>query len=557
MNNNGKNKKNVLTFLRCTTTTDSQFNYGVIYGLLSIMILFVKQIITVFTYDLSSYTNHNLYWVIFCFILVLFTGLIIIQVKQLTPTNKYASLFVEIYPFLFIVLGLVIVSIYKDYNNRLFSYISISFILFWIQIYNLKKRLIVFGVASAGFIGLSWLKFGQSANFQNDLKIASMLFFLMFIASTILHQIHFSHQGVIKDLNTKNKNIENQNQEISDFHSSLRDSMKITETMLDMTQEVLQNESIEDVLQIVLDKSMNLIPHSQAGSILMADYDSDNLKYVAANGYDLAELQKVVFKKNETFQSAAKDKFEPFVVNNIKDFNSMRIGKEKSENLKNLDHIYAKACLTCSFKYNDEFFGSINIDNFDDHNIFTENDLYLIKQLAQELEIIISVHKLYEKAIRPTKYDELTQAKTRRYCVKLLRDLIKNHPTEPVSIFTIDINNLKEVNDEYGHDVGDKYLFEFAEAVRNSKIEENIFGRIGGDEFLLIFRNQNQERSMEQIQVIRDYLHNNTFVIDGNKTEITFAAGVAIYTKDSKDVNELIKLSDKRMYIDKNIQKNK
>jgi diguanylate cyclase (GGDEF)-like protein len=550
-------KKNVFTkigqYLKSFTVGNSNFNYAVIYGLFGISMIMLKQLFTFLMRDENHIANPQNYIYIGVIGITLMVCLIVILVKKLGPENKFANYFIKIYPYLFIMLGMFIVDLYSTYNEKVMSFIVFMIVLFWIQIYKLFKRIAIFGIAALSYIVLSYHTYGPGETFTQDITLALMVALIILLAATILYQSHSSHQKVIRDLDIKNKNFKVAIDKLNLTHSSLKISKSITDSMYELTQEVLKNEKLEDVLQLVLEKAAALIPNSQAGSILILD--GDELKFVAASGYDLKKLQKIRLKEEETFQSTLEDKYEPFIVKNLVVFDEGIMGKEKSEMLLDEGAPIAKTCITCSFKYQGEFFGSINIDNFDSEDVFLEKDKYLIKQLTQEIEIIISIHKLYEQALRPTKYDELTQAKTRRYCMHLLNKLISDDKGSQISICTIDINELKTINDRFGHDVGDKYLFEFSEIVRNADIADNIFGRVGGDEFLIIFDKMNRKETLEQINIIRNYSKKHSFFADKQKIEISFASGIAVYGVDGNDINELIKLSDKRMYEDKFVQK--
>ena len=543
----------VIEYFKSITVGNSEFNYAVTYGLFSIIAILIKQVFTFITHNEEEIINPQNYIVVGILNIALLISLLIIFIKKLGPKNKFAYFFMKLYPFIFVVLGTVVVSMYLNYNDKVISFIVLMVILFWIQIYKLLRRVMIFLFAASSYILLSYFTYGISEMFYQDITLALMLSLIVGIASTIIYQLHSGHKRVIHDLDLKNKRFSVVIDNLRAAHTSLKISKKITDNMYELTQEVLKNENIEDVLQLVLEKAAALIPNFQAGSILLLD--NNELKFVAASGYKLEKLQEVKLKPEETFQSDLENKYDPFIIKNLEVFDEAKMGKEKADKLLKENVFTIKACMTCSFKYNDEFFGSINIDNFDSQEAFVNEDKYLIKQLAQEIEIIISIHKLYEQALRPTKYDDLTQAKTRRYCIRLLEDLIKGDKDSKISICTIDINNLKTVNDEYGHDIGDKYLFEFAEAVRKSRILENIFGRVGGDEFLLIFSKIDKQEALKQISIIKNYLKKNLLEVTNKKIEISFASGIAVYGVDGKEISGLIKLSDKRMYEDKYAQK--
>jgi len=372
--------------------------------------------------------------------------------------------------------------------------------------------------------------------------------------SSVLDDSTFSMPGFQgAELDEFNKNIQIAIAALENTNDELKKSHTVTASMLKLTKEVLINEQIEAVMQLVLDEALNLIPHGQAGSILILK-EGNKMDYVAAKGYLLENLKRIDLRYEDLFQAHFDDPYEPNIIRNLKVFDEVHIGQEKTKIIFEEAKKVAKSCLTCSFKYEDKFYGSINLDNFDSDNIYTEKDSYLLKQLAQELEIIISIHHLYEKAIRPTKYDALTQAYTRTYCMKLLKKLIEvNHKTH-IGVCTIDINQLKTINDRFGHDVGDQYLAFFADAVRKSNSHESIFGRIGGDEFLLVFAGQDLEHCNLEIENIRQYLKKNKFKTNGFQAEITFSSGLAMYPDESKDIAELTKISDRKMYEDKRLQ---
>ncbi|MFH0992881.1 MAG: GGDEF domain-containing protein, partial [bacterium] len=179
--------------------------------------------------------------------------------------------------------------------------------------------------------------------------------------------------------------------------------------------------------------------------------------------------------------------------------------------------------------------------------------------LAKQLEIIISIHKLYEKAIRPTKYDDLTQAFSRRYQKELLRqayDVAKKNQ-EPLTICTVDINMFKEINDRYGHEIGDECLLYFAESVRANPFENMIFSRVGGDEFSFVFPQTDCVLASEYIAKLRQYLETHPFIVDQQSVQVAFGCGIAVFPDDGENLNELIRLSDARMYADKTAMKQK
>ncbi|PUE63432.1 hypothetical protein B0174_11360 [Arcobacter caeni] len=121
------------------------------------------------------------------------------------------------------------------------------------------------------------------------------------------------------------------------------------------------------------------------------------------------------------------------------------------------------------------------------------------------------------------------------------------------SIILIDIDNFKEVNDNYGHDVGDYVLQKLAKILKENIRTSDIVGRWGGEEFIIICNNTNLENSMVLAQNIRKIVENTIFDKIGSKT---ISLGLSQFHKDD-DVKTLFKKADNALYIAKTTGKNK
>lgn len=144
--------------------------------------------------------------------------------------------------------------------------------------------------------------------------------------------------------------------------------------------------------------------------------------------------------------------------------------------------------------------------------------------------------------------DSLTGIYNRTKFEEFLNDL-ENKDIDNICIYSFDLNNLKKINDKYGHDMGDVYIKSFGESINKVFGNLGFAARIGGDEFIVILEN----KSVETDNVYKKL--NNCFkeLMKGCKVEYkaSFAFGTA-YNKDEKlTIKELIDLADKRMYENK------
>ena len=145
--------------------------------------------------------------------------------------------------------------------------------------------------------------------------------------------------------------------------------------------------------------------------------------------------------------------------------------------------------------------------------------------------------------------DPLTNLSNRRATLNkakaALRDAGANTP--PATIALLDIDHFKRCNDTYGHDAGDEVLREFARIINEEMRTEDIVGRWGGEEFLVIFPRTHADEAAAAIQRIRSAAGRETFAFAPDYA-LQFSAGIAELDETERDLREFIKLADRRLY---------
>ncbi len=154
-----------------------------------------------------------------------------------------------------------------------------------------------------------------------------------------------------------------------------------------------------------------------------------------------------------------------------------------------------------------------------------------------------------EKAEQDEKYkDPLTGVGNRLYFEKLLKDRAGNFErlNIPYVVFFIDMDNLKVINDTYGHEAGDEAIKDLARVIKqNTRRDKDKLARVGGDEFVLLAPVRACSDALVLISRIENALEELNKQRDFN---ISFSLGFACYPDDGKHFDELLKLADKRMY---------
>ncbi len=149
-------------------------------------------------------------------------------------------------------------------------------------------------------------------------------------------------------------------------------------------------------------------------------------------------------------------------------------------------------------------------------------------------------------------HDSLTSLKNRAHLEEML-DNYEVHKTVPFSIFMIDLNNLKEINDSLGHHVGDELLIETASLLKHVFGNFEHIVRLGGDEFLILLPNID-ERSAESY---KNDLKNTILQSEALDMTLSIAIGSATRTDERLSLREVIRNAEKAMYADKQRTRNK
>ncbi len=161
---------------------------------------------------------------------------------------------------------------------------------------------------------------------------------------------------------------------------------------------------------------------------------------------------------------------------------------------------------------------------------------------------VSSIEKRNEKVRRELYIDPLTKAKNRKFLSEYLDN---NDNKEPFTLFYLDLNDFKPINDSYGHDIGDKLLVAYVERTKGHFKKDTPVIRLGGDEFAVIVKGEMFDYLIESVTDRIDTLSCSAFYIDSHRIEISASIGYANYPEDATTIEELLIKADKKMYNNK------
>jgi diguanylate cyclase (GGDEF)-like protein/PAS domain S-box-containing protein len=176
----------------------------------------------------------------------------------------------------------------------------------------------------------------------------------------------------------------------------------------------------------------------------------------------------------------------------------------------------------------------------------------IVRDISQRRE-------LERKLRRLATHDALTGLINRRETIlKLKQEMVRfSRYHSPITIFFIDIDNFKNINDKYGHKIGDDTLVDCAHKMRTSMRENDIVGRYGGEEFLLILPETPMKKAYELAERLRLNICQHSIDTKKQIPDYTISIGIAELCDEKMTIDAYINQADKAMYKAKKMGKNK
>jgi diguanylate cyclase (GGDEF)-like protein/PAS domain S-box-containing protein len=155
-------------------------------------------------------------------------------------------------------------------------------------------------------------------------------------------------------------------------------------------------------------------------------------------------------------------------------------------------------------------------------------------------------------------YDQLTQLPNRRYIDNYLGNQIRDYQTLGIDfgVLMLDLDLFKDVNDTYGHSVGDLVLKMVADTFQSSIRKNDFFGRWGGEEFVAILRGVNQKELRMIAEKVRKLVEQSGLKHEDDYVRVTISIGATMMMPQD-NANSLIKRADHALYTSKREGRNR
>ena len=201
--------------------------------------------------------------------------------------------------------------------------------------------------------------------------------------------------------------------------------------------------------------------------------------------------------------------------------------------------------------------GFLTFDNLLSRRRINYLDFISLKQFANQIALAIDNAALFERVQELSNYDELTKLPVRRFFSEnLAEEIYRSKRFDLImSLIVLDIDWFKQINDTYGHQIGDWALKEVSQVLRTSLRQTDFPCRYGGDEMVIMLPRTNGDEAKIICKRLKDRINNIAIpsrYTDGKRITLSISQGVSSYPQDGATAAELFSKADKALYWVKN-----
>ncbi|MFP4169154.1 MAG: GGDEF domain-containing protein [Desulfonatronovibrionaceae bacterium] len=189
-------------------------------------------------------------------------------------------------------------------------------------------------------------------------------------------------------------------------------------------------------------------------------------------------------------------------------------------------------------------------------------DRWVPVSLSRDFPALDRFSRILKRLIQERDRDYLTGLRNRRFFERVLdREMeLGREFRVPVTLVILDVDDFKDINDTFGHSVGDRVLRELAGTISSELRATDVAARIGGEEFALILSGSGKRQSEKILQRLRERISNSVLRCDRTEKDVTFTASFGAVTYrgvGETDWKTLFEAADKALYLAKEMGKNR
>jgi len=211
------------------------------------------------------------------------------------------------------------------------------------------------------------------------------------------------------------------------------------------------------------------------------------------------------------------------------------------------DHV--RSVLAVPMRLSDKVIGMLSAQSYQSHH-YTNEDQKILDMLAAYAAIAIDNARLFSEVQRLAITDSLTDVFNRRYFFDIAhQEILRARRYEhPISIIMLDLDYYKEINDAFGHDIGDKALKLIAQTCKDNVRKTDVLARYGGDEFIVLLPETDISECTEIAERLRIHLETHPIIVGTYSMHTTISVGISGADTQIPELYGLLKCADIALY---------
>lgn len=312
------------------------------------------------------------------------------------------------------------------------------------------------------------------------------------------------------------------------------------------TRALLTTLNLEGLFNQILDAATNAIPAAHKGTLHLVARDTGELEMRATLGYGYhnPRIQRLSTQSSRGYVAQSVRTRQPLLVPKIENGHLPKDIRDEAEVLQ-----FPQSAIVAPLILEGEVLGAISLESIIE-SAFTQADLSLLVSFAATVTAAIRNAQLHSEVQKLAITDALTGLYNRRGLFELgEREIERAHRFgRPLTAIMVDIDYFKQVNDNFGHAVGDEVLKLAAIALTNSVRKVDIIGRYGGDEFVILLPEIDLDSGMIVAERLRARVKSSALQTPIARVAVNISLGIAGITDGMLDLKSLLERADHALY---------
>jgi len=318
--------------------------------------------------------------------------------------------------------------------------------------------------------------------------------------------------------------------------------------LYEIAQAMGSSLGVSDTMALISSKLSNIVPFSCC-ALFLYNEENETLRCRFATGVESDVIQQLTIRNGHGLTG--------WVARNRRPLVNARPSTDLEAAGHPADRTALLSALVCPLLFNERFIGTISVYHTDP-SVYTDDHRRLLDRISEQAAAVIYNSMVFEQTQEDSLTDPLTALPNTRFMfMHLTRELSRAERLKAeVSLLVMDLDNFKEINDTYGHHVGDRALRDVAGVLRQGIRPYDICVRYAGDEFIVVLSGcggEEAERKRLELQRAVDQL---LFEARPGKTlPLAISVGASVFPHDGNTYETLLAPADGRMYRDKTRRK--